>query len=268
MSGSNHKQLSLRVIQLTDPHIGDSPDFVLAGVNTLQSLNTVLAKLEQLDGQPELLAVTGDIAADGDALAYQQFSSAMESMQVPYAWLPGNHDNFDVMSGQFVAQPFREVVALNGWRLVFLISSAEGQVGGVLADGQLAIIRSLVEDADDSPIALFMHHPPSGVGSDWLDMQRISNSEQLATLVERSDKIKAIFAGHVHQESVSSWFGASVYTAPSTCVQFARNSTEFALCQNGPGYRWIEFFDDGSLATGVEYVNTEKQKVDAGCKGY
>ena len=258
----------MRIVQLTDPHLGESPQFVLAGVNTLRSFSAVMAELKLAEPQPRLLVVTGDIAADGDAVAYRQFSASMTAANLPYSWVPGNHDDFSIMQGELTAQPFRSVVELDGWRLVHLISSVDGQVSGALDQQQLDVLRMAVEADDALPIAVFMHHPPSAVGSQWLDKQRVANNGQLAELLADNNKVKAVFTGHVHQESESDWNGTPVYTTPSTCIQFARKSREFSLCEQGPGYRWIDLHQDGCLETGVAYLSGHQQAVDKACTGY
>ena len=50
--------------------------------------------------------------------------------------------------------------------------------------------------------------------------------------------------------AVKKWY--SVFSPPSTCIQFKRNSDEFALDFLPPGYRWINLYPDGRLETAVE----------------
>ena len=45
------------------------------------------------------------------------------------------------------------------------------------------------------------------------------------------------------------WLGT-----PSTCIQFAPGSAEFALDEQMPGYRWLHLYDEGQLDTGVSRV--------------
>lgn len=258
----------LRIVQLTDPHLGEDSDYVLAGVNTRQSLSAVLAELQSADQQPDLLAVTGDIAADAEPAAYQRFSQVMSDTAIPYAWLPGNHDNFDIMRDHLNDQPFRGLVEQAGWRLVFLNSAVSGQAGGMLNEQQLDFLTTLLAAEDERPLAIFLHHPPTSIDSEWLDRQRVSNGDEFAKVLAASDRVKAIFTGHVHQEYACTWQGINVYTTPSTCVQFASNSAEFSISESGPGYRWIDLYADGHLETGVNYLQVRLQKVDPHCVGY
>ena len=269
----------VRIAQVTDPHLGALADFSLAGVNTRDSLRAVLDDLTfgsaqrfssqgRADEALDFVAVTGDIAADGEAEAYRTFASLMDDFGAPYAWLPGNHDCLANMSTTLTAPPFRPVIALSGWRLLFLNSATDGKVGGHVDDRQLQVLQALKSDNDPRPIAAFVHHPPVDVGSQWIDKQKIANADVLAESLADDCRIKAIFSGHVHQESVQDWHGIPVYTSPSTCVQFARNSEDFALSNKGPGYRWIDLYEDGQIETGVRYVVCEGQQVDEACTGY
>ena len=44
---------------------------------------------------------------------------------------------------------------------------------------------------------------------------------------------------------------------PSTCMQFEQEADEFSLDSRPPAYRWLELGDDGSLETGIEWVNAD-----------
>ncbi|WP_461482107.1 phosphodiesterase [Porticoccus sp.] len=256
----------VRVIQLSDCHLGADDRFTLAGINTSQSFRRVLARLENQLPACDLVAVTGDVAADGERAAYELFERAMPE-GTPFAWLPGNHDNFSLMQG-VMRQPFRRLVALNGWVLIFLVSAVPGRVGGQLADGELAELAQLLENCRDRHVALFVHHPPAEINCHWLDQQRIANHRALAELLAGFDQVRALFSGHVHQGNATRWAGIPVYSAPSTCFQFAPGSDEFDLCEQPPGYRWIHLRADGAIDTGVEFVGGDAQQVDRHCIGY
>ena len=256
----------IKLIQLSDCHLGTDAHFSLAGINTAQSLGQVMSSLGKQLSDCDLLAVTGDIAADGDCAAYGLFERAIPS-GVPFAWLPGNHDDFAMMQ-RTLRQPFRRVVELNNWVLVFLVSAVPGQVAGQLADTELAELSQLLEKYRSYHVALFVHHPPAEIDCQWLDKQRIANHHALAELLADFGHVRAIFSGHVHQSCSTHWAGIPVYSVPSTCFQFAPGSEEFDLCEQPPGYRWIHLHRDGSIDTGIEFVPRDAQQVDHHCIGY
>ncbi len=261
------KQLRpLRVIQLTDTHLGTGEGFELAGLNTRESLGAVLAEIEQTATSADLLAVTGDIAADAEAGAYKLLNRIMSGIDVSYAWLPGNHDDFSLMR-EVIDQPFKPVVETDHWELLFLNTSVPNQVGGALAASELQFLQSRLAEGSKH-VAIFLHHPPLDVGCKWLDVQQVENSEALAGLVKASNRVKGIFTGHVHQQGEHQWQGCKVYTTPSTCVQFSRNCDEFTLSAKPPGYRIIQFHGDGRIETRVHYLKNSDMKPDRNCIGY
>lgn len=256
-----------RILQLSDSHLGPGRDFKLAGINTCQSLGQVLSALPGPDVVPELLAVTGDIAGDGDEGAYHLFNEVMAEQPRPFAWLPGNHDDFPLMR-KVLHQSFRRVIELDNWVAIFLVSAQSGEVAGQLADAELAELAGLLHRYRDRHVLLFMHHMPVEISCLWLDKHRVANHRQLADLVAGFPGVKALFAGHVHQAFSTSWQGIGVHSAPSTCFQFAPGSDGFELAEQPPGYRWIDLYADGHLKTGEGFVAGTGQQVDHRCSGY
>ncbi len=253
---------SWRLIQISDPHIGPTRDYRLAGVETLETLRKVLAEIGSASALPELICATGDIAADGALAAYQLFSQQLQFLELPYQWLPGNHDDKRVMREGLQATPYWPLLELGAWRVLSLDTAVPGEVGGRLAGEELEFLAQQLVREPDAPTVIFMHHPPVPVGCAWLDAQRVANAAELEAILDRHRNVRALFTGHVHQEFHVRWAGTEVYTAPATCFQFRPQSAGFALDDRPPGYRWIELRPDGSLATGCVFLAGCVQQVD------
>ena len=256
-----------RIVQLSDCHLGGDQSFTLAGINTFHSFSHTMSEVEGSHPTPDLIAVTGDIASDGNQQAYQLFSKVMVESQLPYAWLPGNHDDFSLMKTSAL-QPFARLVELENWIAIFLVSAVPGKVHGELAKAELEELDELLTQHEDKNVLLFVHHPPTPVGCKWLDQQSIVNSDNLAELLASYKSVRAIFSGHVHQENEADWQGVPVYSTPSSCFQFASNCDTFELSDLPPGYRWIDLYPDGRIETGVERLSYDMQAVDRSCLGY
>ncbi|MGK0418993.1 MAG: Icc protein [Halopseudomonas sp.] len=56
--------------------------------------------------------------------------------------------------------------------------------------------------------------------------------------------------------------------SPSTCVQFAAHSENFATDERAPGYRWLRLFDDGQVETAVSRLAEGRFLPDPGATGY
>lgn len=259
---------AVRVIQLTDCHLGADSGYTLAGVRTYHSFIEVLQRVRADPAGADLVMVSGDIAARGVAAAYQMFSREMRTLGLPYAWLPGNHDLFELMHHNAQLPPFRPLVELGDWRLVCLNTAVEDEVGGYLSAQQLAFLETSLSACQTQPVALFMHHPPTDVGCKWLDYQQVSNGAELAAIILRHGNVRVAFSGHVHQQAQVEFAGIPFYSTPSTCFQFAAGSDDFALSEEPPAYRWIDLYPDGSHVTGVISIEDTQEQVDIRTDGY
>lgn len=250
------------LIQITDPHIGPRRDYRLAGVETYETLRVVLAEIGGLAPPPELICVTGDIAADGAADAYRLFSQQIQFLDLPYQWLPGNHDDIRVIQEGFTATPYWPLLEIGDWRVISLNSAQPNAVGGHLGEDELAFLTHCLGREPEAPTVLFMHHPPIPVGCAWLDAQRIDNAARLEAILLRHTNVRGIFTGHVHQAFSAHWAGTAVYTTPSTCFQFRAGSRDFALCDQPPGYRRIALHANGTLTTNTVFLAQGLTRVD------
>ncbi len=261
----HRKDGAIRIIQLTDPHIGPNPEYRLASTRTCDSLRRVLTQLASMDLNTDKLVVTGDIVGKGLVDAYRLFEREISSLHIPYHWLPGNHDDPRLMATMSV--PFQREVKSGRWLLLLLNSASPGQVGGHLAESEL-LAACAAARGHDGPVSVFVHHPPVSVGSEWLDKQSIENGEEMLSQLAACGNVRAVFAGHVHQAFHAYTHGMDVYTTPSTCFQFESGSNEFALSSDGPGCRWIDFYDDGTFETGVIQLEPTADQLDHQNAGY
>lgn len=254
---------SHRLIQITDPHLGSREDYQLLGLNTLDSLNQVVASISASD----LVVATGDISANADEGAYQQFTSAMRARTEGWCWLPGNHD--DPAAMERVA-PGRHIGKqdLGAWRLLMLDTSVEGKVYGGLSEAQLQQLQQDLDEAGERPVLILMHHQPVAVGSDWIDAHMLRDADRFLDVVGRFRNVRAIAWGHVHQAYEGHFRHIHLYATPSTCVQFRPGSAPFSVGEELPGYRWFELAEDGTFATGVERVHVADYTVDLASGGY
>ena len=66
--------------------------------------------------------------------------------------------------------------------------------------------------------------------------------------------------GHVHQDFDVIQDQVWCVSTPSTCIQFKKDSTEFALEKLAPGYRIFDLHEDGEIETMViradSYIGT------------
>lgn len=262
MNKNNAAKKPWRLIQVSDPHLGATRDYRLAGIETYETFRQVLAEVASGGAQPDMIYATGDIASSGAQEAYRLFGEQMQFLEIPYGWLPGNHDDLAIMQENLSSVSYWPLLELGSWRVVSLNTAVPGEVGGKLAESELTFLEQVLNAEPYNPFVLFMHHPVLPVGCDWLDKQRVANADDLQKIVNSAGNVHSVFSGHVHQEFVGRWAGCDIYTSPSTCFQFAANSRNFSLSDQAPGYRWIDLQPSGCLETGVVYLNGIEHSVD------
>lgn len=256
----------IRLIQVTDPHIGATPDYRLAGVDTRRTFGEVM---ERVRGEKaDMLLMTGDNAADYSEGAYEHFFAVMQTFDEPYYWIPGNHDKISAAESVGGGKPFQRSVELDDWQLIFLDSVIPRSPDGQLGPEELSALEDCLEKSSSANIAIFLHHHPVEINCAWLDQQIVEDADKFFAIVDRYPQIKAIFWGHIHQEFNSQHGDVKLHSCPSTCIQFLPDSDDFALDTRQPGYRVIELGDDGSLNTYVERVEILDMGVDENCLGY
>jgi Icc protein len=94
------------------------------------------------------------------------------------------------------------------------------------------------------PTLLFVHHPPVSIDVAWLDATGLEAPMNWCALIERSPQVRAVCAGHVHQESATNIAGTPVYTTRSTSVQFGARA-EKSFDPRTAGYRSFTLHPDG-----------------------
>ena len=257
----------LRLVQVTDTHLTGTPDGELLGMNTARSARAVIDAAKS-SGNIDGFLVTGDIAADEQPTAYVQLEE-MLGQDIPSLWLPGNHD--DIRSHLDPQEPhLRRRLRTPNWDVVMLETQVQGEVGGALNASELAALEVAIDEAvaENKYLLVATHHPLRSMGSAWLDEQSVRNADEaLRMLAPHADRVMTI-SGHVHQESDAVISGIRMLTTPSTCVQFAPESEDFALDDRPPGYRSLRLYADGSVQTEVVRVSDENNRPLIGSSGY
>ena len=141
-------------------------------------------------------------------------------------------------------------------------------MGGNFSDKQLAILKDALEADKTSHTLITMHHHPIAMDCEWLDTQQIKNSQTFRDLINQYSNVRVVLWGHVHQDSDQVIDGKRYISTPSTCVQFTPESEDFDVDKVGPGYRWMELHDDGSVETAVSRINDIDFEIDYTVKGY
>lgn len=243
----------LRVLQVTDTHLFADPGGTLHGVNTRETLQRVLdAALRR--PPPDLVVATGDLVHDQPA-AYPALAQMLRQLRAPVAAIAGNHDDAgELRAMQTSGLHVGGMQRLGSWRILLLNTQVSGKVGGHLNQAELAFLQDELRTAGGAHVLIALHHHPVPLHSAWLDRIALDNPDDFFDIVDRSESVRGIIWGHVHQEFDAVRRGVRLLAAPSTCVQFLPNSLDYAVDDKPPGMRWLSLHKDGRIETEVHWL--------------
>jgi Icc protein len=247
---------AFQLLQVTDPHLFGDATRELYGLNTAVSLRLVLEAALGAGRRPDAVVVTGDIGDDFSAAAYANFRRALAGCGAPVLCLPGNHDDPGLMATLLDDRGFQYCgrARLGGWGAVLLDTHVDGDASGRVAPQELARLDAELRALTDVPVLVCLHHLPVPVGSAWLDAVGLQNGPELLAVIDRHPQVRAVLAGHVHQEFDAQRGAVRLLATPSTCAQFAPRTPGCVMDRRPPGYRWLSLFEDGTLETQVEWL--------------
>nr|WP_202602837.1 3',5'-cyclic-AMP phosphodiesterase [Pseudomonas protegens] len=257
------------LVQLSDSHLFAETDGTLLGMNTADSLQRVIDLVLAQQPRIDLMLATGDLSQDGTLESYQRFRQLTRQIAAPGRWMPGNHDEPQVMeqaaSGSDLLDP---VVDIGNWRITLLDSAVPGSVPGYLQDEQLQLLTRSLREAPERHHLVCLHHHPVSIDCAWMEPIGLRNAQALFAVIDAFPQVRAVLWGHVHQEIDRLRGDVRLLASPSTCIQFEPLSDDFKVEEQVPGYRWLRLLPDGRLETGVQRVEGYEFTIDYGSEGY
>lgn len=236
------------LLQVSDCHLLEDPDGLYRDQSPDQCFQRLLPALKAI--RPDGIVVTGDVAEDGSAAAYERATELLSGLCATIAYLPGNHDDVDVMSKVFGQAGYQDgpILDWGGWSVVLLNSVIPDDPAGELAEDQWSILDQA--QALKKPTVVFVHHPPMAVGSPWIDKYPLRSPERLMTALD-PQWVKAVGFGHIHQPFSEYRDGIQYLSAPATSVNSQVGMEKFTVDPTGPKARWYRLWPEGRWATGV-----------------
>ena len=202
--GAEEPSDSLRVALLSDTHIPADPTNEYRGFRPVENLKQVVPQV--VAANPDIAIVDGDAARltgqEDDYRALKQLLAPIAAQAPVYIGL-GNHDdrgNFfkvfpnDDGKASPVSDKHVAVIERGDLRFIMLDSLLYvDKVAGLLGKAQRTWLAQFLENADERPTVLFVHHTLSDGDGDLLDVDR------LFRIIEPHQQVKALFYGHSHR---------------------------------------------------------------------
>lgn len=242
----------INVLQLTDPHLFADGDARLNDVPTRDAFVEVLAACRETGIAFDQVILTGDLAQDEELETYRVLRGLMVDFGAPTQLIPGNHDSRAFMREVFPesvrlgadADPVIFSIGLGAWRLIGIDTQIPGQSAGFVDDNQLEWLRGELDAHTGDPTLVFMHHPPLAIHSVWLDRMGLRNQGAVLEILRAAPQVRAISAGHIHQELSVRDGAIDVLATPSTAYQYKGRANTVVLDPVPPGFRIFRFEGD------------------------
>ncbi|MDR2080039.1 MAG: metallophosphoesterase [Treponema sp.] len=243
----------IRFAHISDTHIrrdyrNASVDFFDPACSPQDALGEILTGIAGKKDRPDFVLFSGDLVHEGDAEDYALFRQIVEEAlgDIPAFFVLGNHDRRAAYyqgkpslpglsskpGGPDGPRPYYYSAEIRGLRLIVLDSGVDksgGHSGVGFIDGtQLAWLRG--ELGRKSPLGsiLVLHHPPCIELQTGMLSHCLSNSRDLKDVLEGSD-VRAIFSGHTHQNSVTTFSGIPHFTAGSSAFGIMLDDTHIHI---------------------------------------
>ena len=228
-------------IQISDSHIDDNK-FVM-GVDSQTNLSAIVSMISLKNY--DALLISGDLAHNGTLESYQTLQKILDPIETEIYVLPGNHDNLSNLSQVFNKSYLCNFI-IDFWEVITIDSVQADKVSGRLSDEQLYSLSQQISLSSAKYIVLCLHHPPVSMQSDWNDEMSLENADDLFSVIDQYDNIKAVMWGHAHQCSEFNRNGVKLFSCPSTALQFNGSSSigynHYTLNDNGEIYcktQWL-----------------------------
>jgi Icc protein len=221
----------MRVLQLSDPHLLADPRGSYRGRRPMDWLAQALREsLVQLSQPPDLLLLSGDLCQDESLGGYVNLRILLETLALPLALLPGNHDHPQLLRaalGPRASAIAPALVELQGARLLLLDSHKAGATDGWLGQAQMRWLTRQLERlgqaSDRLPLLVAVHHPPVPIGDPVMDAIGLLDGADLLQQLLPVEDLVAIVFGHIHQHWAGSLPGrpeVPLLGCPSTLCGF------------------------------------------------
>lgn len=223
----------IHLLHLTDLHL-PPPGETVYGTDTARRLDAVLDDIAARHGPggempaPEFAVVTGDLTRDGEPAAYARLRAAMARLPCPAHLMMGNHDIRENFRAAFPEAPVdpngfvQQAVASSAGLCLLLDTLHQGHPEGRLCEQRLAWLAAQLAGGGDTPVLLFMHHPPMAVGIAGMDAIALHDADAFwAVLAPHRARIRHIFHGHLHRPIGGSWHGIPVFSLRGSAFDVA-----------------------------------------------
>ena len=248
-------RIHMIIAQISDTHIAlDTPD----ADRRLADFARVIAHINGLDLQPDVIVHTGDIVHNGRPDEYARAVAILAAARAPVYVLAGNKDDRANLRAAFSAVGYLATgagfiqYAIEDFpiRLLVLDTTSTTSNKGDFCAERARHLSDMIEADRSRPIAVFAHHPPFEVtvGPDRIHFEDMAAFKGLRGALQRSPEIIGLFCGHVHRPTTGhvAHIPATVATSVATTLRKGDYPAEMT---DRPTYLLHRFQADGRVVS-------------------
>ncbi len=193
----------LKSIWLSDLHFS-AVDNVL-GHNPRARLTAAVEFINRHHSDAGFCIISGDLVNRGSKSDYQQLKHHLDKLHPPCFVMAGNHDNRELLRACFtlpecsMSDFIQYGIDTPAGLMLCLDTQKTGHDSGEICGKRLEWLHAQLQQAGDTPVYLFMHHPPMNLGLPMQDTENLDNGDDLLALIRPFANIKHLFIGHVHR---------------------------------------------------------------------
>ena len=192
-----------KIVWLTDLHIG--AHWEGSNIDLARNLAQIVRMIRRYHSDAAACVISGDLTESGGEAEYDALTALLSDIQVPLLAMIGNHDRRDALMSAFpppgrALEGFQQYrVDVGGLSVIALDTHIPGEPGGMLCETRRAWLADELARTPDTPVLVFMHHPPVELGLPMLDAMRCADGEEILDLMAGAGNVAHLFCGHVHR---------------------------------------------------------------------
>lgn len=212
-----------KLIWMSDPHfaiVGDVP-----GHDPRVRLRAAVDHINNHHSDADMCIISGDIVNRGTRADYEGVKHHLSELSVPYFPMVGNHDNRDLFRKVLplpeicMADFIQYQVTTPDAVMICLDTHKEGSDAGEFCQVRSKWLRETLASTANSPVFIFMHHPPMPLGLPMQDTENMRGGDAFLDLIADFECVKYLCIGHVHRPITGTIRGIPFSTMRSILYQ-------------------------------------------------
>lgn len=227
----------MKIMQISDTHLRGDNLLSFGKCDTSATVKKAMdyfASLPEKD-LPDLFIVSGDLADNGNLVAYKKVRDYLEKLPRPVYCLPGNHDKrkdmHDVLGHKMcpieegMAPYFCYTIEDTPVRVIVVDTIVEGKHWGGITDKVANWLEAKLDEQPNRKTLVFTHHPPFDAGMGFMD-EGFENLERFAEILVRHKDHIQLCCGHMHRPISTIWRGVPITVSGPVCMLMELDLTE------------------------------------------